>query len=174
MSGFSVKQPGLLSLLQDRGRYGAHRLGLTTGGPLDHLAFDWANRLIGNDANATCVEISFGGLSLEAETETSFVITGAQAPCKLNGEAITLWETLDIRPSPLRAHAATWQCAVDSISRPVLAAVRRCYVKKSAASMATNCRPVIICPVALTKPASITGWRKKTGQCMATAPGYES
>jgi allophanate hydrolase subunit 2 len=88
MSGFSVKQPGLLSLLQDRGRYGAHRLGLTTGGPLDHLAFDWANRLIGNDANATCVEISFGGLSLEAETETSFVITGAQAPCKLNGEAI--------------------------------------------------------------------------------------
>jgi biotin-dependent carboxylase-like uncharacterized protein len=97
MSGFSVKQPGLLSLLQDRGRYGAHRLGLTTGGPLDHLAFDWANRLIGNDANATCVEISFGGLSLEAETETSFVITGAQAPCKLNGEAITLWETLDIR-----------------------------------------------------------------------------
>ena len=97
MSGFSVKQPGLLSLLQDRGRYGAHNLGLTTGGPLDHLAFDWANRLIGNDANSTCVEIAFGGLSLEAEAETSFVITGAQAPCKLNGEAIPLWETLGIR-----------------------------------------------------------------------------
>ena len=97
MSGFTVNQPGLLSLLHDRGRYGAHNLGLTTGGPLDSLAFDWANRLLGNDINATCLEISFGGLSLEAETETSFVITGAQAPCKLNGESIPLWQTQDIR-----------------------------------------------------------------------------
>ena len=98
MNGFAVKQPGLLSLLHDRGRYGAHNLGLTTGGPLDSLAFDWANRLLGNDINATCLEISFGGLSLEAQTGTSFVITGAQAPCKLNGESIPLWQTQDIHP----------------------------------------------------------------------------
>lgn len=96
MSGFSVKQPGLLSLLHDRGRYGAHNLGLTTGGPLDGLAFDWANRLLGNDDNATCLEISFGGLTLESETDTSFVITGAETPCKLNGESIPLWQTLGI------------------------------------------------------------------------------
>jgi biotin-dependent carboxylase-like uncharacterized protein len=93
MNGFSVKQPGLLSLLQDRGRFGAHNLGLTTGGPLDSLAFDWANRLLDNDTNATCLEISFGGLVLEAELDTSFVITGATAPCKLNGETITQWQT---------------------------------------------------------------------------------
>ena len=62
MSGFTVKQPGLLSLLHDRGRYGAHKLGLTTGGPLDFIAFDWANRLLGNEANATCLEVSFGGI----------------------------------------------------------------------------------------------------------------
>jgi biotin-dependent carboxylase-like uncharacterized protein len=96
MSGFTVNQPGLLSLLHDRGRFGAHNLGLTTGGPLDYPAFDWANRLIGNDPNATCLEVSFGGLSLEAETDTSFVITGAQAPCKLNGELIPQWQTQHI------------------------------------------------------------------------------
>jgi len=96
MNGFIVKQPGLLSLLHDRGRYGAHNLGLTTGGPLDSLAFDWANRMLGNDINATCIEISFGGLVLEAGLDTSFVITGAQAPCKLNGEPIEQWRTHDI------------------------------------------------------------------------------
>ena len=96
MTGFTVQQPGLLSLLQDRGRYGAHKLGLTTGGPLDFLAFDWANRLLGNDINATGLEVSFGGLALEADVETSFVITGAEAPCKLNGDAIPQWQTLDI------------------------------------------------------------------------------
>jgi len=97
MSGLLVKQPGLLSLLHDRGRYGAHNLGLTTGGPLDGLAFDWANRLLGNDVNATCLEISFGGLVIEAERNTSFVITGAIAPCKLNDETIAQWCTQDIK-----------------------------------------------------------------------------
>ncbi|MDH3634871.1 MAG: biotin-dependent carboxyltransferase family protein [Gammaproteobacteria bacterium] len=96
MNGFVVRQPGLLSLLHDRGRYGAHNLGLTTGGPLDSLAFDWANRMLGNDVNATCIEISFGGLALEASHDTSFVITGAQAPCKLDGEPIEQWCTHDI------------------------------------------------------------------------------
>ena len=97
MSCFSVKQPGLLSLLHDRGRYGAHKLGLTTGGPLDFVAFDWANRLLANDANATCLEVGFGGLTLEAKVDTSFAITGASAPCKLNGDAIEQWQTRDIK-----------------------------------------------------------------------------
>lgn len=97
MSGFLVRQPGLLSLLHDRGRFGAHKLGLTTGGPLDGNAFDWANRLLANDVNATCLEISFGGLVIEAQLDTSFVITGATAPCKLNDEAIEQWCTLDIK-----------------------------------------------------------------------------
>ncbi len=97
MSGFLVRQPGLLSLLHDRGRFGAHKLGLTTGGPLDSVAFDWANRMLVNDVNATCLEISFGGLVLEAQLDTSFVITGAEAPCKLNGELISQWHTLDIK-----------------------------------------------------------------------------
>lgn len=96
MSGFSVKQPGLLSLLHDRGRYGAHNLGLTSGGPLDFIAFDWANRLLGNNRNATCLEVSFGGLVLEARIDTSFVITGATAPCKHNGANIEQWRSHDI------------------------------------------------------------------------------
>jgi biotin-dependent carboxylase-like uncharacterized protein len=97
VSGFSVKQPGLLSLLQDRGRYGAHNLGLTTGGPLDFIAFDWANRMLGNDPNATCLEVGFGGLTLQAGLDTSFVITGATAPCKLNGEAVAQWQTQPVQ-----------------------------------------------------------------------------
>jgi biotin-dependent carboxylase-like uncharacterized protein len=97
VSGFSVVQPGLLSLLHDRGRYGAHKLGLTTGGPLDFVAFDWANRLLGNDANATALEVSYGGLILRAEVDTSIAVTGASAPCKLNGEAIEQWRSVPIK-----------------------------------------------------------------------------
>jgi len=101
MSGFIVRQPGLLTLVQDRGRFGAHNLGLTTGGPLDMLAFNWANRLLGNDENATCLEVSFGGLSLEAEVDTTIVITGAKMPCKINGKDIAQWHTQPIRKGDL-------------------------------------------------------------------------
>ena len=97
MSGLLVKQPGLLSLLHDRGRYGAHNLGLTTGGPLDFNAFDWANRMLGNDANATCLEISFGGLVVQSKIDSSIVITGATAPCKINGKDLPQWETTNIK-----------------------------------------------------------------------------
>ena len=50
--GFNVIQPGLLSLVQDSGRFGLHGIGLTTGGPLDRNAFRWANRLCENPENS--------------------------------------------------------------------------------------------------------------------------
>jgi len=118
MSGFKVKQPGLLSLLQDRGRYGAHGLGLTTGGPLDSLAFDWANRMLDNHANATCLEINFGGLTIESEIDSSFVITGAEAPCKLNAESIPQWQTRHI-------------CKGDILEIGFTSAGLRCYLSVS-------------------------------------------
>jgi allophanate hydrolase subunit 2 len=56
-----VIQPGVLSLLQDRGRFGAHRIGLTNGGPLDPEAFHYCHRLLENDPASTAIEMSFGG-----------------------------------------------------------------------------------------------------------------
>ncbi len=97
MSGLKVNQPGLLSLIQDLGRFGAHNLGLTHGGPLDRLAYDCANRLLGNDKNASCLEISFGGLVLESEVDTAFTITGAELPCSVNDSSIAQWQTHSIK-----------------------------------------------------------------------------
>lgn len=97
MSGFRVLQPGLMTLITDRGRFGHHRIGLTTGGPLDPLAFAWANRLLGNDANATGLEISIGGLVLEAQVDTWIVLTGGELPLKINGKEQERWCALPVR-----------------------------------------------------------------------------
>jgi len=86
-----VRQPGLLSLLQDRGRFGQHHLGLTTGGPMDLEAFLLCQRLLGNDPNCTLVECSFGGLELDVETDTLLCVTGAEAPLLINGQPRDLW-----------------------------------------------------------------------------------
>ncbi|WP_116365240.1 biotin-dependent carboxyltransferase family protein [Parahaliea mediterranea] len=86
-----VVQPGLMSLLQDGGRYGQQRIGLTTGGPLDPEAFALCNRLLGNDATATAVEVSFGGLVLTATVDTRICVTGAALPLRINGKEQARW-----------------------------------------------------------------------------------
>ncbi len=82
---FTVMQPGLLSLIQDRGRFGQHRIGLTNGGPLDPQAFELCNRLLGNTPTCTAIEVSFGGLQLEAAVDTFICVTGAAMPLLING-----------------------------------------------------------------------------------------
>ena len=80
-----VAQPGILSLLQDSGRWGHHRLGLSNGGPVDREAFNYCNRLLQNSAGTTAVEVSVGGLQLESKVETFICLTGANMPLRCFG-----------------------------------------------------------------------------------------
>ncbi|MDP5064506.1 MAG: biotin-dependent carboxyltransferase family protein [Haliea sp.] len=93
-----VRQPGLLSLLQDRGRFGQHHLGLTTGGPMDLEAFLICQRLLGNTPDCTLIECSFGGLELDAQTETLLCVTGAHVALHINDQPKDLWTTHRVRP----------------------------------------------------------------------------
>ena len=92
-----VIQPGLLSLLQDRGRFGRHRIGLTNGGPLDSEAFDYCNSLLQNDPNATAIEVSFGGIQLRAGIDTFICATGAELPLLINGAEKPRWQVLAVK-----------------------------------------------------------------------------
>jgi biotin-dependent carboxylase-like uncharacterized protein len=91
-----VIQPGILSLLQDAGRRGHHRIGLTNGGPLDREAFDYCNRLLENPPGSTALEISFGGAHLQARVDTFICVTGASVPLRINGQEAPGWEVLPV------------------------------------------------------------------------------
>ncbi len=93
-----VVQPGILSLLQDSGRQGQHRIGLTNGGPLDREAFNYCNRLLQNPQNSTLLEVSFGGLHLQSGVNTFICVTGASLPLRINGRDHPLWEVLPVAP----------------------------------------------------------------------------
>ena len=92
-----VVQPGVLSLLQDSGRQGQHRLGLSNGGPMDREAFHYCNRLLENAPASTVIEISVGGLQLETLVDTYICLTGAPMPLSINGQDKTLWEVQRVR-----------------------------------------------------------------------------
>lgn len=97
MSGFTVIAPGVLSLLQDNGRFSQSALGLTSGGPMDAPSAQWANLLLGNQHNATLIECSVGGLQMRAETNSYIAVTGATLPLSINGNTAELWTVHKIR-----------------------------------------------------------------------------
>jgi biotin-dependent carboxylase-like uncharacterized protein len=94
---FEILSPGILSLLQDAGRYGQHTIGLTNGGPMDPLAFKWANRLLSNDENSTVIETTVGGLKLKSTIDTYITITGAKVNVSINGIESAQWQTLPVK-----------------------------------------------------------------------------
>ncbi len=94
--GFVVERPGVMTLIQDAGRIGHHRLGITSGGPADPLAFDWANRLCGNEPGTTALEITVGGLVLRCERSTRIALCGADMPMSINGELVDAWRSYHV------------------------------------------------------------------------------
>lgn len=98
MSGLKVINPGLLSLIQDAGRYGFYKAGITTGGAFDKYSFNWANKLCENIDSATCLEILVGGLVLESNITTQVAITGANVPIKINDNTVDGWRTHNLVP----------------------------------------------------------------------------
>lgn len=87
----TIENAGVLSLLQDLGRYGFQNIGVTPGGPMDSHAFHWANKLLDNPINTTVVEITMGGFKARFNKATTFSICGANAVITLNNETITAW-----------------------------------------------------------------------------------
>ena len=100
---FRVVQAGILSLLQDAGRIGQHRIGLTTGGPLDPDAFAWCNRLLQNPRGSTIIEVSFGGLQIEAQVDTYICVTGALMPLRINKVLKDLWHVHRVKAGDIIA-----------------------------------------------------------------------
>lgn len=97
MTGFRVIKGGILSLVQDQGRYGYQHIGVTTGGPMDAMSANWANRLLDNSPDAPLLEITAGGLELESRTQTMVAVTGGDLNLTINGEPQAPWRSFWIK-----------------------------------------------------------------------------
>lgn len=73
----TVREPGLLTTVQDEGRWGWQHLGVPVGGPMDGWSFRRANRLVGNGPRAAALEITLVGPVLEIVGPVTFALAGA-------------------------------------------------------------------------------------------------
>ena len=86
------KVKGLVTL-QDLGRKGVQKYGISQGGALDENAYLWSNHLLENDLDLPAIEIFFGGLELECVSETIIAVTGADLNFTINDTAKETWRT---------------------------------------------------------------------------------
>lgn len=86
--GLLVLDPGPLASLQDAGRPGLARVGLSQGGAADRGAWRLANRLVGNPPGCAAIEVTLGGFAAVAQANLLIAVTGAEGPVELAGRAV--------------------------------------------------------------------------------------
>jgi antagonist of KipI len=73
-----VNRAGLLTTVQDCGRWGYQARGVPVAGPMDLFSHRLANAIVGNDANAATLEVTLTGPHLEFADDRIVAVTGAE------------------------------------------------------------------------------------------------
>jgi biotin-dependent carboxylase-like uncharacterized protein len=128
-----VKSPGLLTTVQDTGRFGEYAIGMPPSGAMDVFSYQVGNYLVGNEDGAAGLEITYFGPELEFTEDAVIAITGAQMPPKINGEEAPTWETLQAEEGDvlsfdyLRNGARSYLAVAGGIDVPVFMHSRSTY-----------------------------------------------
>ena len=93
-----VLDGGVMTTIQDYpGRVGYWNVGVPPSGPMDHLAFRLANKLVGNEEGMAGLEITLIGPKLKFNTDAVIAITGPAIEVNLDGEPLTMWQSHHIK-----------------------------------------------------------------------------
>ena len=90
-----VLEPGTQTTVQDYpGRLGYWHVGVPPSGPMDTLAFRFANRLVGNAEDAAGLEITLTGPTLRFASDTTIALAGADFESRLDGQPMPRWQAI--------------------------------------------------------------------------------
>ncbi len=87
-AGLTVLRPGLLTTVQDLGRWGSQALGVPVSGAMDSLAHRLANALVGNRDTAATLEVTLLGPELRAERPLVVAVAGAEFSLTVDGRPV--------------------------------------------------------------------------------------
>ena len=93
METIKILDAGLLTTVQDLGRYGFQRYGVSASGVMDEYSAKIANKLVGNKVGEAVLETTLKGVQIEFLQNTAVAITGGNCDVTLNGAKIELWQS---------------------------------------------------------------------------------
>jgi KipI family sensor histidine kinase inhibitor len=73
-----IVAPGLLTTVQDLGRWGHQAEAIPVAGPMDPLAHRLANALVGNPRDAATLEVTLAGPTVRFSDSRTFAVAGAE------------------------------------------------------------------------------------------------
>lgn len=145
-SEIRVLSPGPMCTIQDAGRFGFQRYGVSVSGAADGLALRLGNRLLGNRPGAAALEVTAGGFEAEFSLRAAVAITGGDLSASIEGVSMPMWTVLYVEPGqklalpgpqPNQDQAGSGQrpglraylCVAGGVDSPVQLGSRSTYVR---------------------------------------------
>jgi biotin-dependent carboxylase-like uncharacterized protein len=97
MGSLEAIDGGLLTTIQDDGRFGYRQYGVPVSGVMDVYAYRLATQLVGNASNMPVLEMTLNGGRYRFNSDAVIAITGADMHPKINGEDVSLNTSLEIK-----------------------------------------------------------------------------
>jgi len=135
MASIIIQSPGLLTTVQDCGRYGYQRFGMPVSGAMDTFSLQLANILVGNDINEACLEATLFGPEITFTSSGAIAICGADMTPILNGKSISLYKTIEVNAgsklsfSGLKSGSRTYIAFAGGIDIPTVMGSRSTYMR---------------------------------------------
>ena len=117
----AVIDPGMQSTLQDFGRYGFQRYGISAAGAIDSLSMQIANALVGNARDEAVIELTLSGGTYRVEADhCRLAMAGADMPVTIDGTAADCYRAHDLNaeascpsasPAPACGLISRWPAA---------------------------------------------------------------
>jgi biotin-dependent carboxylase-like uncharacterized protein len=92
-AGLRILERGLSTTLQDAGRYGFLRYGVSPAGPCDSLLHAIANRLAGNEVATATLEFTLKGDKYKVEAESVRFAVAGDAAVEIDGQRVPCWRS---------------------------------------------------------------------------------
>ena len=133
--GISIIKPGMLTTVQDRGRYGFQKSGMVVSGAMDTLAFQLGNMVLGNPENAAALECTIIGPTIRFDKGQRIAITGGDLSPNMDGEPIPMWKPIYVPTGSIlsfgqpRSGCRSYICFFGGLDIPVVLQSRSTYLR---------------------------------------------
>jgi biotin-dependent carboxylase-like uncharacterized protein len=130
-----VTSSGLLTTVQDRGRPGHARYGVSACGAADEVALRLGNRLVGNADGAAALEQTLTGGTYRFDAPVRIALAGADMDAECDGAPLPPWTTRAAGPGSVlscraaRRGARSYLCAAGGIAVPPVLGSRSTHLR---------------------------------------------
>lgn len=93
-----ILKPGMHTLIQDTGRHGYRQYGITPSGAADPYSHQIANLLLGNALDAATLEVTLGGLLIEAVRGGTVAVAGTGVHIRVREKVLAGQRRIHLQP----------------------------------------------------------------------------